>query len=526
MMTTPHPDPQAFLPSSSFGILSSGCYSSSVSELPTRVLVSAKYKRHTDVQHQNDRVNNKKPKTQRHQSPGQAPRAPLFAQSSAPLRACSTPEIAAGSLNNTVPATDVEPFRSKNSSNKKNPKNNTEVLPVSEPVNASIGPHQNSTIASPVNPAAPFLESNVFGVSGEGLLTSQGNNSDVVVPGSAPTMWAISYHQLLNFHRVASDFFGTQSYQNQTMRDIVEKILVDHCNKAGTCYALSKNPKGLRANVFVTHAWDEPFADFVESIIVAFHTDVAKPNLWICAFALKQGSKTDIADLINQPALHESPFVQALRATDTLLVVRNPTADLYSRIWCICELIYAKQFGMFPHKVRVAGPEDFSHLRTSCLDAKAFCAHDKERILDVLLRNHAVEKIDSLVRDLRTFPSHSNTLSRKPRSNEPVASWYVRRAWIVFMFAAIVPFLLFSAGYFLQNNSMQLRSSVEPQGKFDGKPKAVSTYTPRPTPRPTPGPTPVTPPPLPGQSRHVPILQETQNLARGRSTTCGCDIHG
>jgi len=221
-------------------------------------------------------------------------------------------------------------------------------------------------------------------------------------PPLHPTMWAISYSQLMNFHEEAATHFG-QSYPNMAMRDINAQIISPVCRSTGSSYALHLNPKGLKIDAFVTHAWDEPFGDFVESIREALKPLVSKPNLWICSFALVQGSEDTVQNQMGQEdtPLTKSPFVRALQEASSYLVVRNTKTDIYSRIWCVAEVIYANKMGLIPERTFVAGPDNFSHIGASVLSANATRQEDKARILRLLLNDYNYHEIDDIVNMFR-----------------------------------------------------------------------------------------------------------------------------
>jgi hypothetical protein len=66
--------------------------------------------------------------------------------------------------------------------------------------------------------------------------------------------------------------------------------------------------------------------------------------------------------------------------------------------------MYAREFQFTTtNKTLVVGPNKFSSLRTSCLEAEAYDPRDKERILEALQQDHmTVEQIDELVLQYRT----------------------------------------------------------------------------------------------------------------------------
>jgi len=240
-------------------------------------------------------------------------------------------------------------------------------------------------------------------------------STDAITPQPLhPCMWAISFEQLLEIEVLAKRTFGHWNYRSKTMRHVNDSIVIPRCEASGTCLALSLNPQGLPTDAFITHCWDEHFADFVDSIRHAFHPFTTKPNLWICAFALRQGDERIVEEQLGMP-LEESPFVQALSKAEWFVVVRNSQTDLYSRIWCVCELMYAKKYGFtMTNKTMVIGPDKFSSLKTSCLHAEAFDPKDRQRILQVLIEElDGVDEIDRLVQQYRTHAVHAQANFRR-----------------------------------------------------------------------------------------------------------------
>merc|ERR1711935_1001083 len=102
----------------------------------------------------------------------------------------------------------------------------------------------------------------------------------------------------------------------------------------------------------------------------------------------------------------QSPFVRALRNADNFLVVRNSTTDLYSRIWCICEIMYARKYDFIPKKTLITGPDGFKTACVSCLDAGAYDPNDRDKIIKVLLeKKGARAEIDQYIKEFRAFNS-------------------------------------------------------------------------------------------------------------------------
>jgi len=225
----------------------------------------------------------------------------------------------------------------------------------------------------------------------------------------SPSRWAISFQQLLDLDHIVRTRFG-ERYSEKTMRDVNDAIIKPACAHTGTSWALQENPHGLELDVFVTHAWDEQFADFLLSIQSVFHHTLRKPNLWICALALVQSDDSAIIARqvgdVNAP-LERSPFVRALRAAKQFLVVRNNVTDLYMRLWCVFELHYAIQFQLVPDSVMIAGPDAFREANTGCLDAKCYSNTDRAKILSALLEGDGaterVEQVDAMIKEFRAF---------------------------------------------------------------------------------------------------------------------------
>lgn len=189
------------------------------------------------------------------------------------------------------------------------------------------------------------------------------------------------------------------------MRDVCRDLIEPLCVRCGTSYALHHNPFGLHVEAFVTHSWDEPFGDFIESIHKVFQMFVKKPALWICAFALAQGVSDDLAQeqlgVDSQMGTEGTPFVMVLQRAKKFVVVWNSMTDIHSRIWCVCELIFVKQFGLVPENTCVTGPNCFSKLRTSCIEAQGTNIDDKARALHTPLAKHDCREIDDFVNQFR-----------------------------------------------------------------------------------------------------------------------------
>ena len=207
---------------------------------------------------------------------------------------------------------------------------------------------------------------------------------------------AISFDQLMQIDAMVTS-------EKWTMRDVVRNIVIPN-QKPGLSYSLARNEHGLKLDAFVTHCWDEPFKEFCRSLKKVFLHSYRKPNLWICAFAIRQGNTSEIEEALAGD-LDESLFVKALEEASTFVVVRNSKTDLYSRAWCVLELMYAAQQQALNH-IYITGPDTFANKEVSCRQAKASRREDKDRIMKKLGENN-FDVIDGIVRNFQSFPSFS-----------------------------------------------------------------------------------------------------------------------
>jgi len=72
-------------------------------------------------------------------------------------------------------------------------------------------------------------------------------------PSDEPSMWAISFQQLLDVKEECMKMFSND-FESKTMRDVNSEIIIPVCRETGKSYALTKNPQGLRTEVFVSTA--------------------------------------------------------------------------------------------------------------------------------------------------------------------------------------------------------------------------------------------------------------------------------
>jgi len=155
--------------------------------------------------------------------------------------------------------------------------------------------------------------------------------------------WGITGKQLMALaDQVVQKFTGRD--ENPNVYEVVDKLIKPLCKESGVSYALLLNPKGIKCSTFVTHAWFESFLAFVDDIR-DHYPDFETRVFWICFTANPQTwSPAELSDLLGPSAL-QSPFAIAIQQCDTFLIVRNRSKNLYSRLWCVAELVLVNAYG-------------------------------------------------------------------------------------------------------------------------------------------------------------------------------------
>eukprot|EP00434_Breviolum_minutum_P024494 symbB.v1.2.021633.t1/scaffold1882.1/size97200/2 len=174
---------------------------------------------------------------------------------------------------------------------------------------------------------------------------SDASTSSSVETWKDPAWAAISMLQLLDLHQKARDEFE-EEFPDITMHHVNARILQPLCERFQKCYAHIVNEEApLFLNVFVSHAWQEGFDEFVQYVASPFRHWSLQPNLWICATALLQSGDPSILAAQVGVGPDDAPFTRALSRAQRLLVVRNPAVNLFERIWCCWELFKAYELG-------------------------------------------------------------------------------------------------------------------------------------------------------------------------------------
>ncbi|CAK9116050.1 unnamed protein product [Durusdinium trenchii] len=211
-------------------------------------------------------------------------------------------------------------------------------------------------------------------------------------------------------HRLKEDKSGTQLLPN--MHAVVAKYIKPQTKELGKSWALMRHPDGLRITHFITHTWEELFADFVASLESALDPDDV---VWVCSLALDQNA--DIGKLLNVE-LSKSPFALALKRASKQLVVLDRALKVPRRSWCAYELALATRFSMpaflWPHP-----NSDIEKLKAEIrsLDLRSAAASnpdDQEKICRDIEEHEGFDKLNGRYRSLLqlTLNFYSSAMSQ------------------------------------------------------------------------------------------------------------------
>eukprot|EP00928_Gymnodinium_smaydae_P004464 TRINITY_DN11517_c0_g1_i1.p1 TRINITY_DN11517_c0_g1~~TRINITY_DN11517_c0_g1_i1.p1 ORF type:complete len:691 (-),score=95.77 TRINITY_DN11517_c0_g1_i1:190-2262(-) len=121
-----------------------------------------------------------------------------------------------------------------------------------------------------------------------------------------------------------------------TIYTVTEQYIKPTTAKAGSMsWALMRHPKGLKCDLFLTHAWQEGVFEFIDKVLWSWPRHCK--HAWCCMLANPQN--LDISCFIRDPSA--SPFAVALRSATCMLVVPNGSASIYTRLWCAYEAFLA-----------------------------------------------------------------------------------------------------------------------------------------------------------------------------------------
>jgi len=161
--------------------------------------------------------------------------------------------------------------------------------------------------------------------------------------GFGPEFWGISSTQLAG---LASDRRHTSG---MTTREVVKRMVKPDTAGTGLGYALFRNlGQPLRGSLFVSHAWDEKYAEFVTVLTSSGESG----PFWVCATAMCQADRQEIIGQVRmkQPVV-EVVIAAVLQQAAAVLCVLATDCNMYARLWCLYEIHEASRMKL---DIRVA----------------------------------------------------------------------------------------------------------------------------------------------------------------------------
>lgn len=70
---------------------------------------------------------------------------------------------------------------------------------------------------------------------------------------------------------------------------------------------------------------------------------------------------------------------------------------------CVCELVFALNFDLVPHRTKVAGPSVFRGETQSCLVAACWSDEDKQKILQYIIDSSSYAEVDRRIGVFRSM---------------------------------------------------------------------------------------------------------------------------
>ena len=142
------------------------------------------------------------------------------------------------------------------------------------------------------------------------------------------------------------------------MHQVNAAVVKPHTQSAATgmvpflSWALMHNwdTVGLPCEVFISHAWDEPFYEFAARVLAEWPDDCK--GAYICTLSNPQN--VDIGALLGD-TVDTSPFFRILHSPTAppkeLIMVANSRVAIHTRLWCVLEAHEAKL-----ERIRISGP--------------------------------------------------------------------------------------------------------------------------------------------------------------------------
>jgi len=160
--------------------------------------------------------------------------------------------------------------------------------------------------------------------------------ANVTMVGIGPSRWAITGEDLDTLEAIARVAFPFQPNIHLLNEYVIQP---DTIRKGRLSWAVLHNLEtlGLKCRTFVSHCWDEPFYEFLQALRDQY-VDYARRAFWVCFVANPQSwGKAALDEMLQEYV----PFWTAVAECSNVLIVRNRITHIYTRGWCVLELIAA-----------------------------------------------------------------------------------------------------------------------------------------------------------------------------------------
>lgn len=251
----------------------------------------------------------------------------------------------------------------------------------------------------------------------------------------APVEWGMSLQQFNDFVAAcrATDYWPVAAQKGHVnLYEVVEFFVKPWTRRTGCSVALRMNSAPARAELMVSHSWQECMDQCSEALgkFCARHKQIASSlavALWFCAFAQYQpGSEPGDRGPTVAEQLALDPFgsvIRSLRDGLGMVVVQTSMGDVYSRLWCVYEISevvssQAKVSMAYSHRAlerRAGSFEDMLRTRTS--GATCSSVLDEEMIRKKVEQTGGFKQLDSIIFNFRllAFQEMMNELNEFTR---------------------------------------------------------------------------------------------------------------
>ena len=173
-----------------------------------------------------------------------------------------------------------------------------------------------------------------------------------------------------------------------------------------------------KADVFVSHTWNERFEDFASTLHRSLDADTV---VWVCSFALNQNG--NIAEALGD--FESCPFAAAMKAAKRVLVASDSSADVLTRCWVVLELHFATLWQK-PYDICLVDNAD----KKLCEDVgtklenidvnecEASHKSDKDAIIEYAQRKMGIDALNTKVKDTARVAMKRSKLMAAAASND------------------------------------------------------------------------------------------------------------